>query len=222
MTFRKPQLIPLLFILCATFTLGGLGAWQLQRLIWKNDLIAGIGAAQSQPALTSLNDEPYRKVELEGTFIGKKSFRFVGRPQWEQGTGYFMYYPFKTKDGKVVMVNIGWAPSSWKGELAKQHHVSGIIRPARVKRLFSPENHAEKNIWFYEDTKAMGEQLGMTVDDMIIEVVGEKKAGTYPTVNDGKISLRNDHLGYAITWFGLALIGLIMFGIYHREPEKTA
>lgn len=222
MTFRKPELIPLLFILCATFTLGGLGLWQLERLVWKNNLIAQIQSAQSQGALASLTGEPYRRVELDGKILGDKAIRIVGRPQWEQGSGYFLLYPFKMKDGKIVMVNIGWAPAEWKGDVAKIRHVTGITRPARGKRYFSPENHPEKNIWFYEDIAAMSSALNLKLEDQIVEAVGERKAGSYPSVNDGSISLRNDHLGYAITWFSLMIIGLFMFALYHREPEKNA
>lgn len=222
MTFRKPELIPLIFIICATVMLGGLGAWQVQRLMWKNNLIADIEKAQSQPALQSLTLEPYRRVELNGEFIGHSTIRIVGRPQWEQGSGYFMLYPFKLHDGKIVLVNVGWAPSGWKGDMSHQHHVTGILRTAREKRLFSPDNHPEKNIWFYEDTTAMGSALGLTLQDMVVEATGERKTGVYPAPSDGKISLRNDHLGYAITWFSLAAIGIIMFGVYHRVPEQHA
>ena len=60
---------------------------------------------------------------------------------------------------------------------------------------------------------------------MVIEVFGAREKGIYPVPNDNvKMSdtLRNDHLGYAITWFSVMLIGLVMFAIYHRIPENKA
>ena len=65
----------------------------------------------------------------------------------------------------------------------------------------------------------MSKSIGHDVQPLVIEQVGKQLAGVYPMPNDGKIELRNDHLIYAITWFSLALIGIVMFGFYNRIKE---
>ena len=217
MTFRKPEWIPLIFIICSTVLLGGLGMWQLERLVWKNTLIAGIEKAQAEPVLHTLTDEPYRRVELSGQWRLDKTIHVVGKPQFVEGNGYFLLTPLVLPDGKTILVNRGWAPREWKENAAKKATVRGIVRPLREKRLFSPANFPDKNIWFYEDINAMAQASGLALEPAVIEAIGERKSDTYPYPSDGKINLRNDHFGYAITWFSLAFIGIIMFGAYHRK-----
>jgi surfeit locus 1 family protein len=219
MQFRKPETIPLLFIICSTLMLSGLGLWQVERLQWKNELIAQIEKAQAEPVLSALTEELYRRVELSGTWVLDKTLHVVGKPQLVNGNGYFLLTPLTLGDGKSVLVNRGWVPSGWKDDSQKHAQVSGVIRPARGKRLFTPENYPEKNIWFYEDIAAMEAATGLALEDAVVEAVGPRNSTTYPYPSDGKISLRNDHLGYAITWFGLAFIGIFMFGAYHRKYD---
>lgn len=223
MKFRKPQLIPLLFIICATLLLGSLGAWQLQRLSWKLEQLEKVNAAQSQPILGDLPHElnglDYHRVALTGRFHYDKTLHLIGR-QMGEDMGFFMLTPFTLDDdGRTILVNRGFSPVGRESRPEGVQTVEGIIRPLRQKRLFAPTNHPEKNIWFYEDIPAMSQATDLVLLPLAVEVTGEQKAGEYPIPGDGKIILRNDHLMYAITWFALALVGLVMFAFYHREKE---
>ena len=225
MQFRKPELIPTVFMLCAIIFMASLGAWQLKRLDWKNGELAKIAAAEQLPTLgnlpESLDDTEYRHVMLTGTFLNDKTMHMIGRPQGispSVGTGYYILTPFKLDDdGRIVIVNRGFSPPGVESKPEGLQTLAGIIRPARTKRLFSPENQPEKNVWFYEDIAAMSQATTLALTPLIIEEVGEAQKDVYPIPHDGKISLRNDHLHYAITWFSLAFIGLIMLVIYHRK-----
>ncbi len=219
--FRRPQIVPTLFIVVATITMVTLAVWQLQRLQWKNNLVAEIEAAQSLPALGTLPEHlsglEYRKVALTGKFAYDKVLHLIGR---QQGNfpGFFMLTPFALEDdGRVILVNRGFAPVDKESKPEGLQTIEGVIRPAREKRFFAPENIPAKNIWFYEDFSAMSAASNLNLLPIIIEQTGNPKAETFPIVGDGKINLRNDHLGYAITWLSTALIGLIMFGFYHRK-----
>ena len=219
--FRKPELIPLLFIICAVTLLASLGVWQLQRLNWKNTQIAKIAQSQTMPILGSLPQEldglEYRRVMLTGTYLNDKSLHMVGRPQGE-GQGFYIVTPFQLEDdGRIIIVNRGFSPPGKESKPKGLQTLTGIIRPARLKRTFSPENQPAKNVWFYEDMGAMSEATGVTLTPLIVEAVGEKAKDVYPVPHDGNISLRNDHFNYAITWFSLAIIGLVMFGFYQRK-----
>jgi surfeit locus 1 family protein len=222
MHFRRPQLIPLLFIIVSTLLLGGLGVWQLERLQWKNAVLAAVEAKQSEPALgtlpQTLDGIDYHRVLLTGTFLHDKQLHLIGR-QIGQDVGYFLLVPFSLEDvGRIILVNRGFSPPGKEVRREGVQTVRGIIRPLREKRLFAPANDAAKNIWFYEDIPAMREKTGLPIVPLVVEATGEATAGEYPIPNDGKFVFRNDHLGYAITWFALALAGLVMFAFYHRKP----
>lgn len=223
-SFRKPTLLPLLFIIAATLMLAGMGAWQVERLRWKESLITDISAAQDKPMLHALpeqaTDALYRKAMLHGTFLHEKSFYLIAPPRAGQA-GYFVTTPLKLVGGGTVLVNRGWTPRGQESKPQGVQMVTGVIRPLREKRYFSPANDEQKNLWFFEDIPAMQRLSGETLAPVALETVGKYQANVYPIPGDGKISLRNDHLGYAITWFALAVIGLVMFAIYHRNPSTS-
>lgn len=224
MRFRKPELIPSIFITGATVLLFGLGFWQVERLQWKETQLAHIKQAQAEDALgdlpTRLDDIEYHTVLLTGTFLNDKMFHMVGRPQGE-GPGFYVVTPFRLDDdGRIILVNRGFAPEGKEGKPEGLQTVRGIIRPNRPHRMFMPDNLPEKNVWFYEDIPAMSQAVGAPVLPLIVEQTGKAEKGIYPVPSDGTITLRNDHLNYAITWFLLGFIGLFMFAAYHRIPEE--
>lgn len=223
MQFRKPELIPLLFIIGAVVVLMGLGIWQVERLQWKNAMIARIEAAQALPALGTLPQDvdglDYRNVALTGTFIHDKSLHLAGHPEGE-GMGFYLVTPFKLEDdGRIILINRGFSPLDKESKPSGMQTVPGIIRPPRHKRYFSPGNRADKNVWFYEDIPAMSQATGLMLTPIVVEATGAREKGVYPLPSDGKIALRNDHLNYAITWFSLAIIGLVMFGVYYKKGK---
>ncbi len=221
--FRKPQLIPTLFIIVATITTLYLSAWQLERLQWKNALIKQIEQVQSLEPLqklpNDLNGLDYRKIKVLGIFKHDKALHLIGR-QRGNFPGFFIVTPFELKDdGRIILINRGFAPSGKESKPEGMQTINGVIRPPREKRYFAPENIPEKNVWFYENIPAMSENTSLSLTPLIIEEVGKTENGTFPILGDGKINLQNDHLGYAITWFSTAIIGLIMFGFYYRKPR---
>lgn len=222
--FQKPQPVPLLFIIVVTIALVSLGTWQMERLRWKNNLIEQVELAQKLPSLDSLPENlsglEYRRINLKGTFKYEHVLHLIGR-QSGNFPGYFMLTPFEVSgDGRIILVNRGFAPSNMESKPDGLQTVYGTVRPPRNKRFFAPENLPEKNIWFYEDIKAMSQATALPLSPLIVEEAGKTEKGVFPIKSDGKINLSNDHLGYAITWFATAIIGLVMFVVYHRKTEK--
>lgn len=205
--FRKPELVPILFILAATTLLVSLGGWQLKRLEWKMQLLSTLEHAQAQPALTALPPDiaalGYRQVDLSGAFLEDRTFHRISGKR-EKGKAFVMLTPFKLKnDGRVILVNRGMTPSEDKG------HATGFLRAPYKGAFFLPANQPEQNVWLTEDVSAMAQAAKMEFLPLIVET------GALP-------KFRNDHLGYAFTWFLLAAAGLIMFVIYHRIPARSA
>lgn len=222
--FNKPQLIPTLFIIVSSVVMTALGVWQTDRLVWKNKLIEEIVAVQNLPALEALPENidnlDYRKVKLSGIFRYDKALHMIGR-QHGNFPGYFIITPFELEnDGRIILVNRGFSPSGKESKPEGIQIIEGVIRPARKKRFFAPENIPEKNIWFYENINAMSKATEISLTPLVIEAVGKEEEGVFPIPNNGEINIKNNHLGYAITWFSMVVIGLIMFGFYYRKTEK--
>lgn len=222
--FRSPQLIPLLFIITSTLTLTSFGVWQVERLQWKNALVKQIEQVQGIPPLQTLPEDltglEYRKVILRGVFKHENALHMIGR-QRGNFPGYFIVTPFELDgDNRIILVNRGFSPKDKETKPEGLQTIEGVIRPPREKRYFAPENMPEKNVWFYENIPAMSNTTGLKLTPLIIEQVGKEKKGEFPIVGDGKINLKNDHLGYAITWFSTAIIGIIMFGFYYRKAKE--
>ena len=227
--FRKPELIPLLLSIGAFALLFSLGVWQVERLQWKNALVVQIEKAQSLPPLTMLPDDvaglEYRHARLTGTFHYDKSLHTIGAAPSigiDAGSGFHIVTPFTLKDGRTILVDRGWSPLNKETTPPGVQTITGIIRPPHPKATFAPENRLDKNVWFYDDISAMSHFTGLKLTPLIVQLVGEQKRDVYPIPSDGKLILRNDHLQYAITWFSIALIGLVMFGFYHRMPEEKS
>lgn len=221
MTFRKPELIPTLFFIAAFLTFMTLGSWQMERLIWKKSVMAAADAAQHEAILANLPEDisglTYRKAALTGIFMHDKAIHLIGRQQG-MSVGYYIITPFSLEDdGRIILVNRGFSPLGEESKPEGMVTVTGLLRPAREKRFFAPENVPEKNIWSYEDLDKIGEMIGSKPLPLVLEAIGMHSEGEFPIPNEGKVVFRNDHLGYAITWYLMAIVSAVMFGAYYRK-----
>ena len=220
MQFRKLELIPVLALIASIAMFITLGCWQLQRLAWKEAVIAETAAKQDMPALTRLPEDisglTYRRAALRGRFLYDHTIHLIGRQQG-MNVGYYMITPLQMRDGRVLLVNRGFSPLDKETQPKRQVTAEGVLRPLREHRYFAPPNAPEKNIWSYEDIDAIGKMIGKTPLPLVLEVTGKMEQDVFPIPNDGKIIHRNDHLGYALTWFALALVAIVMFGAYYRK-----
>ncbi len=231
--FHKPQPVPLIFILLVITGLLALGIWQVQRLQWKEAILDAITEEGRKPAVTQLPEHAeemralqYRMAQLDGTFIhDAMQFRIGRRSGFSEG--YYTLTPFQLHDGRTLLVNRGFAP----GNIAtidetvtrpeEMVTISGMIRLPSPKKYFAPPNQPQDRMWFYEDMSALEHATGTSLEPVLIEAIGEYEQGISPIPSDGTIRLRNDHLGYAITWFSLAIVAAVMFTLYHRKPKES-
>jgi surfeit locus 1 family protein len=224
MTLRKSNIIPLIFVTGAFIMFCALGTWQLERLQWKLGQIRAVDEAQVAPVLTALPEDisslTYHHVKLTGEFIYDKTIHLIALQQGMQ-VGYAMVTPFVLKkDGRIILVNRGFSPPGKASEPKGTQTVEGILRPTRTHRYFAPENNMQKNVWSYEDLDLIEKELGKRPLPLVVEVTGEQKTGVFPIPYDGKVVFRNDHLGYAIQWFALAIVSVVMGFFYLRKPKN--
>jgi surfeit locus 1 family protein len=235
--FHRPHPMAWLCFLAAFFTLIALGIWQLERLSWKEALIAEIEAAKTAPPLTALPDTAsvkasasvFRRIAITGTFA-KQEFHVTPR-YYHEKLGYHLFVPFTLRDGRHVLVNRGWVPTAQKDPATRPKSLTPhgkvtltvMLRDEPARHYFTPPNQPEKNLWFGRDVEGMARVAGITdIYPYSLDIVGVQQADILPIPSDGNIPLLNDHLHYAITWFLLAIGALVVFMVFHRKGSSNS
>ena len=231
------RLYPGLTIACAILLaiLCGLGTWQLERLQWKRALIATVNSHMAAPAvpldqILAMNREEaqYRRVRLDGRFDhAHEAYVFTTD---EGAAVYHVLTPFTTGDGKVVMVDRGEVPkekldpaSRAAGNVEGEVHVTGVWRVPDPPGSFTPPSDTAKRIWFARDLAAIAaaDHLSLAAP-VVIEADAAANPGGWPRGGRTVVSFRNQHLSYAVTWFGLALCLLGVWLAYHISKGRIA
>ncbi len=237
MKFR-PTYWPTVFTVPAVLLMLGLGIWQVQRLQWKEALIAErterlASAPMALPGPDAdIGDSEYRHVSLAGEFLHDKEI-LLGARSLNDNTGYHVVTPFRLSDGRVILVDRGWIPLDRKtadkrtaGNVAGPISLEGIIRLNGRQTWFVPDNRPDLNFFFWVDLPAMAKLAGLpdTETRFFVEAGPAKNPGGFPIGGQTRVSLPNDHLQYAITWFSLAVALVVIYVLYHRQkptpPEK--
>ncbi|MEO1797220.1 MAG: SURF1 family protein [Pseudomonadota bacterium] len=204
-----------------------LGFWQLERLSWKEGVLAEIEASiGAEPVLLPSAPDPesdrYRAVEVTGALGARELHVLVSAKGF--GAGYRVIRALET-GGARVMVDLGLIPTAAK-EAARVAEAQVTVRgnlhwPSEVDR-FTPENDADGNIWFAREVAVMAEALGTAPVLIIAQETTPPLPGVtaFPVDTSG---IPNDHLGYAVTWFGMAAVWVSMSGLFlYRGRRKTA
>jgi len=229
----RPTLWPTLLTIPAVMLLLAMGGWQLDRLQWKRAILAEMETNFAKPPLllpASIADSKgfaFRRVRVTGRFLHDLEMHLSvrvrnGRPGVEVVT------PLEREDGSVIMVNRGWVPmdrqeveSRPAGLVSGIITVEGVLRMDRPKGGFTPENVPEEGLWFHVDLAEMGRFAGKDrVLPVLLEAGLAEIPGRYPIGKAPVIDIKNDHLAYAITWYLLALILVVIYFIYHRRARN--
>lgn len=238
--FLKPRLIPVVVTVLLVGMCLGLGIWQVQRLQWKEALIASVKEAQQSDIITNtdlpdnlnaLTELKFHAVNLEGVFDYSRELHVIGRSAKEQ-PGYHIITPFRiAADDRWVYVNRGWVPQAGK-EMFQQreardnealHRVRGFILVPQGGSPFLPDHDTKGNIYFFQDVAAFNAHLGVNYPNFVVQAVDEQAdKDVYPQPRpDYEVFLRNDHFAYSCMWFALALSGTVIFVLYHRKREEA-
>jgi surfeit locus 1 family protein len=214
----------------------GLGTWQIQRKAWKENLIAALTERLRAPprALSSASqwpsldrdDNEYRRVTFTTTFENDKEARVFAsatgfRPD-VNGPGYWVFTPAKIADGSVVIVNRGFVPEGRQdaatrkqGELASPVAIIGALRWPDDRYWFTPKDDPAHNLWFSRDPSAIAAAKGLEgVAPFYVEQEAPTPPGGLPQPGKLVVALPDNHLQYAVTWFGLAAVLLGVFGAW--------
>lgn len=227
-----------LLCLAGLIALGGfiaLGNWQLDRRIWKLELMQQVDARVHAPAVTapgraswpSINktSHEYLHVVVQGHFLAERTTLVVAAT--ELGSGYWVLTPLQRTDGSIVMVNRGYigqgiaAPSPPAGE----QQLRGLLRLSESNGSVLRDNSPATGRWYSRDVAAIAAAQQLTAAPYFIDAAaGEpgSPGGEGPVGGLTVIQFHNNHLGYALTWYCLALMVVGAAVIVVRENRRRA
>lgn len=234
-----PRLIlPAIFVLTALAVLISLGNWQLRRLQWKEALIANAaerpsGAVRELPPATAwqsfdVAQAEYRPFRLTGRFLHDDEalvFTSLSNPNGAySGPGYWVVTPFELQSGGTVLVNRGFAPQGRhrapdRGEKRSSEPttVNGLLRPNEDPNFLTPEDRPDENIFFARNIAALADAKGLPapIAPFTIDLLASATPpGGLPQAGETRMLFTNNHLAYAVTWYGLAAALLAVFASF--------
>lgn len=206
--------VPLLFGLLGVAILLSLGVWQMQRLGWKQAVLADIeariaGAPGALPLQIDEKRDKYAPVSVVGDLAAPELHVLIGAK--DLGAGYRLIQPLEIGDRRI-MVDRGFIALAAKDApraLGPVRLTGNLHWPQEVDG-YTPSPDAEKAIWFARDVPAMAAALKT---EPVLLVVRSQEGGTPVGITPlpvGSAGIANDHLQYAITWFSLAFLWLAM------------
>lgn len=218
-------------LLAALVVLVGLGIWQVQRLQWKTDLIARVEArlaAEPVPlpgpdrwAGVTAADE-YTRVRFSGRFLNDKEALVVAST--ERGAGYWVLTPLVRPDGSAVIVNRGFVTSERRdpakraaGHIEGETTVTGLLRISEADSWILRANDPAADRWYRRDPVELAHARGLDhAAPFFVDADAVPNPGGWPVGGLTRVRFNNNHLIYAVTWFGLALLAVLALGFVLR------
>lgn len=228
-------------ILAGTAMLAGLGTWQVQRLQWKQALIAEVELRRAQPpaSLSEMErrwqetaDVDYYPVGISGRFEHSGEQYFFTTHQGI--AGWNIYTPLTLLSGRVLIVNRGFVPDAYRdrvtrieGQVEGEVSIVGLARdPVMAKpNRFLPDNEPQNRTYFWKNLDQMALAADVEPDRVVpffVDAGQSEIPNVFPLGGTTIVSFPNNHLQYAITWYGLGLAllgvgGYLLFG----KPRDT-
>lgn len=223
--------------LSGVLLLTGLGVWQLERRVWKLDLIQRVEQRVHAPAVPApgpsqwpgIDDgESYRHVEISGHFRAGRDT--LVKAVTERGSGSWVISPFQTDEGFTVLINRGFVPDdaaqdSWQVSDVTAQAVTGLLRMTEPGGGFLRRNDPAAGRWYSRDVAAIAAARALgTVAPYFIDRDAGANAQDLPVSGLTIIRFPNNHLVYALTWFGLALMliaAMLYVGRYECRMRRS-
>lgn len=214
---------------CVIAGLIGLGVWQLQRRVWKLDLIQRTEAMLRSPPVPApppagwaaiTPDDVYRPVIATGRY--RPDADTYTQAATALGGGFWVLTPLDT--GRfTLLVNRGFVPPEQRAKVAVPTGtvtVRGLLRMTEPDGGFLRSNLPAEDRWYSRDVAAIAAKRGLTdVAPYFIDAAADPKVA-WPRGGLTVVTFRNNHLVYALTWFGLALLlGGMTWWVARREPR---
>ncbi|HEX7342536.1 MAG TPA: SURF1 family protein [Rhodanobacteraceae bacterium] len=221
-----------------------LGTWQVHRYHVRKHIshamrtrVHADPVAAPGPAQWSKIDAghlQYLHVSLAGHYLPIK--QTLVRGSSSDGYGYWVMAPLQTERGFIVLVNRGYIPASLPGTPAFKHaqpptgkvDLSGLLRSSEPGGGFMRANKPDKGLWYSRDVKAIAASDHLAADHVapyFVDADAVANSPHWPVAGLTRVTIYNESMGYAITWYALALGTLLAAGIvirYERARQPAA
>ena len=205
-----------------------LGYWQTQRLEWKTNIINSVEKnymlkLEKFPFEGGIDKEfEFMQVELKGFFIKEKLMYFF-KSNLNGMSGFEIVLPLKTEDAKYVYVILGWIPYDFKEKFNldfidtnREFIVNGALIYSKERKPLIPDNEYSESIWYLLNTDEMDNFHKIESSSYILKITDQNKFENL-LIEFEPSNIRNNHLQYAVTWFLLSIVILIMYIYYIRQ-----
>jgi cytochrome oxidase assembly protein ShyY1 len=237
-----------IFTLLTLALLIGLGVWQLQRRAEKHALIAqlterlaaapgAMPSAAQWSALTPGRDE-FRRVRFSATYESRPDAMVYSSGSAIRddisGPGTWAFLPARLPDGGTIVINTGFVQNTMQDRAQQDRAVTRLITGAPVTLTgyirfpesagaLTPQENVARRLWFTRDHLVMATALDWgEVAPFYIDLETPVQENGIPKPGPLEVHLKDDHLQYAITWFGLAGAVLIAFGVWMWGQRRGA
>ena len=240
---RPSLLLPALFTLAGVLVLLALGVWQWQRLGWKNAIVAQIDSRIHAPARPlppsaqwaglASGDHEYERFSAIGVWRPDQTvyiWRSSGKAAGQMAQpGYWVMAPLSLADGSNILVNRGFITQDQRAAFSPKAAapagivtVTGLLRQPETRSVFTPADNPAKGEWYTRDPLAVSAALKLEKpapfsldEDAYAAPPGAPAGGA--TILD----IPNNHLSYALTWFGLAATLLGVFAAFAWRQTRA-
>ncbi|HXI87754.1 MAG TPA: SURF1 family protein [Parvularculaceae bacterium] len=233
MTFHfRPVLT--IFAVVSVAILIALGVWQLERRVWKLDLIARAEARTKEAPIPF--DEAVRREEMgenmeyapvavSGVYANDLETPVFGTLDGVAGAYVFTPLDVAAPGGeqRFVYIDRGFAPQEFaalatrpKSALKDEMTVKGLFRtpekPTSLEQFFRPDADPDGKLWFTRDPRLFAEARKIKASPYYVDSSGAENPAPWPKGGVTRLDFYNHHLEYALTWFGLAaaLVGVYL------------
>lgn len=220
-------------VVCAVALLLSLGFWQLRRLEWKEAIIARIETRVNAPpqplpppetwSTIQPDDYEYRRVTVRGTFEhDKEAYVFHAAGSQTREPGWLVLTPLRLPSGAHVIVNRGFVPMALRdpalrdaGQVTGETQVTGLMRAPEARNPFTPDDQPDSRVWHVRDPASIASYFDLQrAAPFSIDADDAPNPGGWPKGGETTLSIPNNHLSYAMTWFGLAATLIGVFAVF--------
>ena len=206
-----------IFFIIFIFIVLSLGTWQVFRLDLKNNLISNL-ENNLKKNFVSFNidiDQEYTKVLLKKKDSKSKIFLY----HLNKGEmGFKVIVPYEVNNSLIVLVDKGWVRKDKinliKNTLLNDDVIVGYTKKITKKNLFTPNNNIKEDFLYSIDVDSLKKSLNKNIYPLLIIQTSKTNKDIIP--NEYEVRIPNNHLQYAITWYGLAIVTIIFF-LYYRK-----
>jgi surfeit locus 1 family protein len=235
---RRGPLVPGLVALAGFVVLIVLGTWQIERKAWKEALIAALRQRVTAEPVALPPQESWGRLTAENSEFLRVRVRIDFRKEGDallytsgsalrndvKSPGYFVFTPVRLSGGTLIVVNRGYIPDfSYPGRAGSEEIVGYLRWPERSSWFIADHDNSNATVWYVRDHRLMAQvKRWGEVGPFYIEQESPAPPGGLPHPAALKVELRNEHLQYALTWYGLAAVLVVVFTIWARGRRRAA